>query len=118
MQITFDTDNLSGLDLAVLDILRGGDGAPPVPATVKPAPKAEAPVSQPVAAPVAEAEAPVEEPAEDVSDVTRDDAVAAATKLVSSGKAQVVRDALSNLGVKKVSELPDESLAAFVNALG
>lgn len=48
---------------------------------------------------------------------TLEDAVAAATPLISAGKAAVVKAALANAGVKRVGELPAEKIAAFIEEL-
>jgi hypothetical protein len=48
---------------------------------------------------------------------TMADAVALATKLVSAGDSQKVKDALAEAGAKRVSELAEDKIAAFVAAL-
>lgn len=75
----------------------------------------------------AEAEAeeePAEEPSEDlvggeepVPGYTLEEAVAAATKLVSTGKAAAVKAALAGTGAKKVSELKGDDITTFMTAL-
>lgn len=47
----------------------------------------------------------------------RQKAVEMATTLVGDGKAAQVRTALQDVGIKKVSELKDKDLAAFIKAL-
>jgi hypothetical protein len=127
VQITIhDTNELSALDLRVLHALVGGEApSTPVsqPTTAKAAP-AKAPEKAEKAAPakeepVAEAEpeeAEVDEaPAADAP--TKKDAVALATKLVSEGQAANVKKVLTDLGAKRVSELADEDVPAFIAAL-
>ena len=132
-----DTNDLTALDLAVLrtilgDGAKGGTSRPeptPEPAKVEPAkPKAKA-KAKPAAketqaaagdfadeAPTPAApEAPA--PAEEDEGPSREDAVALATKMISSGKAPAVKEALSGLGVARVGELSDEQVAEFIKAL-
>lgn len=124
MHIAFNTSELTDQDRAVLRALLGDAPAAapkaekPAPAKAAPAPKPE-PVKEPE--PVQE-EAPAEPEAEDDllggdEVVTRADAVAAATKLVTSGEQAKVKDALASVGAKRVSEVADDKLAAFVAAL-
>lgn len=140
MKIELDTNTLSDLDRAVLSLILGGEPAPapaaeqpkPAPAKPKPAPARKATVEEVVAAAKPEPEVPTSEEAGDTgedliapadsadpapAEVTMSDAVAAATKLVSSGQSAAVKDALTGLGVKRVSELADDQIAAFINAL-
>ena len=124
MQITIDTNNLSELDLRILWLLGNADDAP-APKAEKAAPKAEpAAKAAPKAKPTPKAEEPVEELEEaveedtaDESGATMEDAVALATKLVSSGQAAKVKAALAEAGAKRVSELKDEDIASFIAAL-
>lgn len=58
-----------------------------------------------------------EEPAATDDAPTLEDAVAAATPLISAGKASVVKAALANAGVKRVGELPAEKIAGFISEL-
>lgn len=53
----------------------------------------------------------------DAPEYTIEAAVAAATKLVSSGKPAVVKAALATAGAKKVSELKGKAIQAFLEAL-
>lgn len=134
MQITFDTENLSPLDYKVLAVLGGVATAPadeaeaavsaPAPKKAAPAAKKAAPKAEKAAPEPETEEEPEEEPeAEADEDLvggdgpTMEDAVAAATKLVSSGQAAKVKAALGEVGAKKVSEVKAEDLATFVNAL-
>lgn len=48
---------------------------------------------------------------------TMNDAVAAATPLISGGKANEVKAVLAELGVKRVSELPEDKLQAFLDGI-
>lgn len=96
MIITIDTSvPFSDTDL---DVLRALAGAPEI-VPAKPAPKAAPPAK-------AESGAP-----------TLSDAVAAATKLVSSGKTSVVKAALETVGAARVSELSEDKIADFLSAL-
>ena len=98
MIITIDTSiPFSDTDMAVLQALAGVREIAPA----KPAPKA---------APPAKAEALAGSP-------TLSDAVAAATKLVSSGKTSVVKSALETVGTARVSELSEDKIADFLSAL-
>lgn len=47
-----------------------------------------------------------------------DRAIAEATTLVANGKVQVVKAALEDAGVKRVSELQEKDVPAFLEALG
>lgn len=87
--------------------------ASPVPA----APQAPAPA--PKAAPQPKAEPVVEEPVEDLLggedfEALRKRAVDAATVLVSKTRSADVREILTGLGAKRVGDLTDEQLEAFV----
>jgi DNA-binding protein YbaB len=115
MQITIDTENLTSTDREILTLVLGEAIAA---ATTKPAPAA--PAKKAVAAkPAPEPEPEPEEEdlfgGEDVP--TMEDAVAAATKLVSEGKAADVKKALASVGAKRVSEVTEANLAKFVKAL-
>lgn len=84
-----------------------------------PAEAEEAPEPEPEEAP-AEPEEPEAEETEDGSDAGEDPmaaAVAKATKLVSEGKSSVVKTALADLGVRRVSELDDDNVGDFLKAL-
>lgn len=108
MQITIDTgEDLSNLDILLLRQLLGDE--PPV-ADVSPAkPKAAA---KPAAAPEADedllggGDAP-----------TMDQAVALATSLVGDGQTAKVKAVLTDLGIKKVTELSEDQIAGFIEAL-
>lgn len=135
MKIELDTNNITEQDLVILRILTGGEApttqAPaskPAPAA-KPAPKAK---PEPVAAPEP-VEVPTSEEAGDTGDEeliaptdsadpapdgpVLGDAVAAATKLVSGGGSKKVKEALAEIGVKRVSELAPDQIQAFLDAL-
>lgn len=124
MQITIDTENLTALDVLVLRMVLG-DAETPTPAPAAASPSAAKPVKKAAAKaePVVEPE-PEPEPEPEDDDLvggtapTMADAVARATELVGSGDAPRVKAALTDLGVKKVSELKsDDDIAAFVAAL-
>ena len=122
MQITIDTNNLSEMDIAMLGFLaEQGEAQEAPPAEETPAPKkAEKP--KPVKAANAEPDTVVDEkPTPETEDLvggpTMGDAVAAATKLVSNGGAAKVKAALAEVGAKRVSEMKDEDIPAFLAAL-
>lgn len=121
MQITINTaEALSDTDLAILAVLVQQDAA------ATPAPKAEKAAAKPAKKAAAKPEPkpePEPEPEEDEDLVggddapTMEDAVALATKLVSSGRSKDVKAALNAAGAKRVSELKAEDIPEFVNAL-
>jgi preprotein translocase subunit SecD len=127
MQIVINTEEITDLDRAVLAVLAdGGATAPVAPKTeiaetAAPAPAKKAEPAKKAAAPKAEpAPEPKPEPeAEAVasSGATLTDAVEAATKLVSEGKAAKVKAALAEAGAKRVSELAEGDIPAFLAAL-
>lgn len=95
--------------------------AAPAKAAKKAAPKAEkaapAPEPEPEDEPEADAEPEADEDLVGDDGPTMEDAVALATKLVSSGQAAKVKAALGEVGAKKVSEIKAGDIATFVNAL-
>lgn len=120
MQITIDTNNISATDRSILEHILGKKTTvqpveEPKPATSKPARKAPAPKPAPVEEPE------VEDEAEDEDllggGVTLQDAIDRATELVSEGKAAQVKAALAKVGAKRVSDIKQDSLKAFVDAL-
>lgn len=109
MYVVINTnEELSDQDREVLALLTGNSAAPPAkPAAAK------------KAAPAAKS-APEPEPEEDLvggDAPTMADAVALATKLVSAGQSAKVKEALADAGAKRVSELSEEAIPAFVAAL-
>ena len=119
MQITIDTNNLSELDIAMLGFLaqQGPADEAEVETEVEPEKPAKA-APKKVAAKVAEPEPEVED--EDLvggKTYTLSDAVARATALVSDGKAQLVKKALETVGAKRVSEISEDQIEAFLSAL-
>lgn len=159
MYLSFETNELSSLDLKIIQLV-GSEATPVAPGTTPasapsvvvpikavPAeePVAEAPAAKPApakkAAPAAkpapkpepepEPEPVVEETVEETVEEdlvggeaepepegpTMADAVAAATKLVSSGGAPKVKAALGTVGAKRVSEIPVEAISEFLAAL-
>ena len=118
MFIQFETSELTELDKQVLAVLAGGSTAPAQP-TAKAAPKAEkaAPKAEKKAEPESTPESTPEPAAEADGQATMKDAVELATKLVSSGEAAKVKVALNELGAKRVSELSEENVPAFVAKL-
>lgn len=78
----------------------------------------EAPAPAPKKAPAKKAKpAPEPEPEEEATGVTLEDAVARATELVSEGRAAEVKGALATFDVKRVSELDESQVEAFLEAL-
>lgn len=142
MHVAFDTAELTAKDLTMLKVLVGEGDWPTIPAeapakpveakvngspVAKPAPAKKAPAAkpEPKPEPVAEPE-PEAAPEEDLlggdtepepEGPTMADAVAAATKLVSSGGAPKVKEALAAVGAKRVSEIPADQITAFLDAL-
>lgn len=114
MQITFNTEDLSATDKQILALLAGSAEAPAAPASK--------PASKPATAkPAAKAEpTPEAEPAEDTpaseGGATMEDAVALATSMVSTGKAAKVKEALAAVGAKRVSEIAEDQIQAFIDA--
>jgi hypothetical protein len=116
VQITIDTNNLSELDIAMLAFLAGNTEEEEV--SEEPAP-AKTKAETKKAAAKAEATAPPE-PEEDLvggEGPTMSDAVAAATRLVSEGEAAKVKAALAVVGAKRVSEMAETDIPAFLAAL-
>lgn len=111
MKITIDTDTLSDMDIAMLSFL-AEQGEPAEEPEPEPAKKA-APAKKATKAKKADPE-PEPEPDEDDAAPTMSDAVAAATQLVSSGEASKVKAALTAVGAKRVSEMKDEDIPAFL----
>lgn len=108
MQITIDTNSdLSEFDKQILSLLTDGTTQAIV------APKAAAKTTKAAAAP----EPVADEPAPDSGGATLDDAIAAASKLISAGKTADVKSALAKFNAKKVSELTENNIAAFIAAL-
>lgn len=106
MQITFDPTDSAECAL-VADLLESLKGDAP-----------KAPAAKPKAAKAAEPEPEPED--EDLlggGEPTMEDAVAAATKLVSDGKAADVKAALAKVGAKRVSEVKPENIAKFIGLL-
>lgn len=121
MQITIDTNNLSELDIAMLAFLAGQDEAEPEAPEPdeKPAPaKATAATKKAAAKATPAAEPEAEEDLVGGGDApTMADAVAAATVLVSEGGAAKVKEALAVVGAKRVSEMDEADIPAFLAAL-
>lgn len=138
MKIELDTNNLTDLDRELLAVILGTSPAPtpasapatasvPTPAPAKKAAPAKA-AAKPAPTPEPEVEAdetPTSEEAGDTGEEdlvggdgpTMSDAVAAATKLVSSGGAAKVKAALAEVGAKRVSEMSESDIPAFLAAL-
>lgn len=133
MKIEFDTNNLSAQDIQVLAFITGSSQLPVTTTVANDEPKATpAPAKKAAPAkaapakvePEPEAEVPTSEEAGDTGEEdlvgggpTMSDAVAAATKLVSSGGAAKVKAALAEVGAKRVSEMSESDIPAFLAAL-
>lgn len=132
MQITFDTNNLTDLDrdvlVAIVEVINGDDSTVenvPTPEPVVVTPVKATPAKKVAPAPEPEPEVPTSEEAGDTGEedlvggetYTLSDAVAAATQLVSSGGAAKVKAALAEVGAKRVSEMDETSIPAFMAAL-
>jgi hypothetical protein len=118
MQITIDTNNLSEMDIAMLGFLaEQGEAAPAEDvAEETPAPAKKA-AAKPEPKKAAAKPEPEPEPEETTDGPTMSDAVAAATKLVSNGGAATVKAALAAVGSKRVSEIEEKDIQAFLDAL-
>jgi len=119
MIITIDTNEpLNDFDRQVLRMVAGvpvPDEEAPAEAEAKPAKKTAA---KKTAKKSAAKLAAVPEPDEsDDNDALRNKAVEAARDLLESGEREKVMAVLSELEVGRVSDLPDESLQAFIDAL-
>ena len=115
MQITIDTNNMSELDRAMLGYLAAQDVEEVEPEPVKPA---KAAATKKAAAPKAGPEPEPETEEEDLlGGPSLSDAIAAATNMVSDGKANQVKAALAEVGAKRVSDLKAEDVATFLTAL-
>jgi hypothetical protein len=119
MQLTLDTSALTEIDRKIIALLHGGEapasngnGHAPKAEKAAPAPKAE-----PKAKPAEKTEEPAEAPAAEEGGATMEQAVEAATKLVSTGNAAKVKAALAEVGAKRVSELAEGDIPAFLAAL-
>lgn len=129
MFISFNTEELSAQDLAVLRVLAGGDAPtfpppPPAPGTPPAAEKAAPKAAKKAAAPKATSEPgpepePEDEPVaeEATADLTLQDVVKVAMGYVSNGQQAKVKAALKEVGYSKVSEVKQGDLAAFMEAL-
>lgn len=114
--ITLNTDNPEDAKFWA-NLLKGGEAnaAAQAPETPAPAPKAAA--KPKAAAPKPE---PAPAPAEDLvegSAELREQVVNVATELVSKGQSAKVREALAALEAKRVSDLGDDQLEAFLTAV-
>jgi hypothetical protein len=115
VQITIDTNNLSELDINMLAFLAGVE-----------AEAEETPEPDTSKADAAKAKAAAKKEAEEAAKAEEDlvggaptmsDAVAAATLLVSEGGAAKVKAALAVVGAKRVSEMDEGDIPAFLAAL-
>lgn len=132
MQLIINTEDLTDVDKAVLSLLLGGDtpsaepeAKPKARATAKavyeaeeeeaPAPKASAKKTR--KAPEPEPEEAEEDDEADDDAPTRAQAVDRATELISSGKAAQVKAALKSVGASRVSDVADDRIADFMEAM-
>ena len=106
MQITIDTNNLSEMDINMLGFLAEQGEVAEVEETPEPPAKKAAPAKKADPEPEADGDAP-----------TMSDAVAVATQLVSSGESTKVKAALAEVGAKRVSEMSEDDIPAFLAAL-
>jgi len=137
MLITVDTSQpLSDLDRQVLQAVLADTWPPTKEAPAKAAPEAEEPAEKPAkkaparrtrktapdpepspeSAPSAPSAESADEPDEDAGP-TKEDALAAATKLLGEGRMADVKGVLSNFGVKKVSDLKPSQYGDFIDSL-
>ena len=120
MQIIInDTNDLSDLDLRVLQALVGVESSVEAAPDAKPAPAAkEASPAAKTAKPAASKAKPAPALEKDEADsYTMKDAVAVATKFVRNGKAAEVKAALKQFGASRVSELDADDIGGFIAAL-
>lgn len=124
IQITItDVTNLSEDEKSLLAFILGGADVPTVAAVEAKAEPAAKPAKKAAAKPAKKAEPEPEEDedddllGDDEPEYTMADAVAKATEMVSGGNATDVKAALTDLGVRKVSELKPSQIAAFIAAL-
>jgi hypothetical protein len=119
MQLHFDTAALTAVDQKIIAALHEHfGGSPAAAAPAKSAPAAAAPKAAAKPAAKAEPEPEPEAPAETAtSGATMQDAVDAATDMVANGKAGKVKEVLTSLGVKRVSELSEDQIQAFLDAV-
>lgn len=116
MQLHFDTADLNEIDQKIIAALHAHFGGATAPA---PAPAAKPAAAAPKAAKPAATKAAEPEPeaAAETSGATMQDAVDAATEMVAGGKAAKVKEVLTELGVKRVSELSEDQIQAFLDAV-
>jgi hypothetical protein len=136
VQLSFDSNNLTDLDRAVLAVVLGAELVlEPALGKVNPKDEPKAPAA-PKAAPAKKAAAkpeptpepePVDEPEVEAEDdlmgdgegpVTRDDVVAMASALLSRGGSADLKKALNEVGARRVSEIADADLGRFAKLLG
>lgn len=112
MQLIIDTEKFTGTDLVLLKALIAEHSDAPAKAAAPAAKKAAAPKAKPEPEPEAEDEDLLGGDAP-----TKKDALAAASKLVADGKSATVKAAIEAVGIKRVSEISDEQVPAFLEAL-
>lgn len=109
MSITISFDPNDGEDVAYIQAMLGGGEVEEAPTPAKKAPAKKAAAKAAAAEPEPEPEADGEP--------TLEDAVARATELVGEGRAAEVKGALAQFDVKRVSELSEDQVPAFLEAL-
>ena len=82
-----------------------------------PAKKAVAPKPKPAPKPAPEPESEETSDDEAAAGYTTQDALAIASPIVSAGRTREVKDCLTQVGAKKVSEVPAEKLGEFIQLL-
>lgn len=114
MHISINTDDgpLSDTDKNVLRALLGDAPAAPAAKTT--------PAKKTAAAPAKDEpdDAPDEDSTADEGSMSLDEAIVLAKKMVSNGDAAKVKEALTAVGAKKVSEISPAKVDKFVAALG
>ena len=120
IEIHHNTDDvLNDIDKGVLRSLLGDEAksGPAPEAKATPAKKATPAPAKKTAAAKPDPEPEEEAPADDSGDL-RAEMTAKCTEMVSNGEAKKVKEALSSIGVKKISEVPDDKVADVIAALG
>lgn len=121
LNITIDTSELTEAQgQQLIEMVFGGAiksaPAPSKGTTEKTAPAktpAKTAASKPAPAPAEESD----DEGDDAPELTVDDALKAASALVSAGKSAKVKEALASVGAKRVSEISKDRLAEFLGAL-
>lgn len=110
-------EQLSERDKALLHAILGGKATPARLEEIAETKPAKAAPAKTATKAKAEPEPEPEPEAAEEGGATMEQAVEAATKLVAGGKAAKVKTALTDLGVKRVSELDPSDIQAFLDAV-